>query len=292
MIAFQTFNYFLETIQNREEREAMLYTEKKILAYNGLIEGENLLIKDIPIGEKEFIHTAIIGDQAKPPLLLVHGFLGTLVYYSKLFPGLSKHFCIYTIDCPGAGLSSRSKFTPKTNEEAVSFFIEKIEKLKKALKLQRFYLAGHSMGAYCSFFYSIRNPGDVICLFLLSPAGFREVDHEHPFVQSRKNPKTWREKFGIELDSFLSKRHLNYRDFLGFLGPVSRDVIRGISMEAFSLESGEELDMMTEYSYHLSRMKTCWDKAVHLIFKDGPFSTNPIIKHVELLQTKCYIYFG
>lgn len=291
MIAFHIYSYLFDTIRNRQEKTIIALTEKEILAHHGMKEGENLILKDVFIGEDEFIHTAIIGDLRKPPLLFVHGFLGTLVYYSNLYMGLSQHFCVYSIDCPGAGLSSRVHFSPKTNEEAVAYFVDRIEKFKKTIGLDKFYLAGHSMGAYCSFFYTIKNPEDVKCLFMLSPAGFREVDYDHPFVQNLNNPKTFKEKMQKELDDFLHNRQLNYRDFLGFLGPVSRDIIREISKKAFKIKD-EELEMMTEYSYHLSRMKTCWDKAVHLIFKDGPYSRNPMIKHIERLKHKCFIYFG
>lgn len=292
MIAFHFFNYFLDTVTKREEKDILAFTEKRLLELQGLYEGKNLVLKDFPIGKDEFVHTAIIGDPSKPPLLFLHGFLGTLVYYCKLFYDLSKEFCIYTFDFPGAGLSSRNNFWPQSNSEVLDYFMDQMGKIKKALGLTKFYLAGHSMGAYLSYYYCLKNPEDVICFFMLSPAGFRDVDPDHPFVKSLKHPQSLKVRLVNNLHFFLHRRNLNYRDFLSFLGPVGRQIIRTVSRNYLRIPDGEELELMIEYTYHVSRLKTCWDKSVHLIFKDGPYSPNPMINHIQNFKNKCFIYFG
>ena len=55
--------------------------------------------------------TILVGDQAKPPLLLVHGFGGSGSLFYKVLRGLSESFYLIVIDLIGMGSSSRPVWT-------------------------------------------------------------------------------------------------------------------------------------------------------------------------------------
>lgn len=106
---------------------------------------------------------------------------------------LVSHFNLLIVDLPGMALNSRNKFIEefKSIEDYKAYFIRTLHSLFGILKLSKFHLAGHSIGAYISAFYFDVHPEQVIKLYLLSPAGFNKFNE-----QTQKDFQNWLDKQG------------------------------------------------------------------------------------------------
>jgi len=81
---------------------------------------------------------------------------------------------VYALDWRGFGRSPRGgehAFNARTLEETHSYFIDSLEKWRKAQGLERMALMGHSMGGYLVSHYALAYPERVSRLFLISPVG-------------------------------------------------------------------------------------------------------------------------
>ena len=74
-------------------------------------------------------------------LVLIHGFLGNNTLWTYQIKEFQKYFRVIAIDLPGYGKSSEAK---PLND--IKKFSKAVEKLLHALKINNFYLMGHSMG--------------------------------------------------------------------------------------------------------------------------------------------------
>mmetsp|Transcript_19918 Transcript_19918/g.30673 ORF Transcript_19918/g.30673 Transcript_19918/m.30673 type:complete len:190 (-) Transcript_19918:567-1136(-) len=125
------------------------------------------------------MHTVCVGDSSLPPLVLVHGYGGSAAQFFKVMKKLASKFYVIAIDLIGFGASSRPDdydHTTITAEESVEYFVGYIERWRKAMELDLFYLAGHSFGGYIVGLYASKYPQHIKKLLLLSPIGVRKMD--------------------------------------------------------------------------------------------------------------------
>ncbi len=133
----------------------------------------------IQIGDQEYsintIETTNEEDPAAPfskfPLVLVHGLGGGLGIFVKNIDSLASRYKVYAFDSLGCGKSSRPRF-PSAAESAEDFFVESIEAWRKAMKLEKIVLLGHSFGGYQVAAYALRYPERIKHLILADPWGF------------------------------------------------------------------------------------------------------------------------
>ena len=97
------------------------------------------------------------------PVILIHGFTGSMWHWEYQQEALSKHFRVITLDLLGSGLSDKPEdgYTPT---ELVEFF----RKFMDALNIQRAALAGNSMGAGLAIGMALTYPERVDRLILIS----------------------------------------------------------------------------------------------------------------------------
>lgn len=105
----------------------------------------------------------LIGGEG-PPLLLIHGFLGSAENFEAWFDEVSRHRTIIVPDLPGFGDTQalRSRHTCAALARAVQPLIDE-------LGLQRFDLGGLCLGAGVAFEIAARNQGRVDRLVLHTP---------------------------------------------------------------------------------------------------------------------------
>ncbi|CCH42227.1 hypothetical protein BN7_1771 [Wickerhamomyces ciferrii] len=141
-------------------------------------------IENVDIGNNQHIHEFNIRNIQDESLkddhvVLVHGYGAALGFFYKNFDSLTeKHgMNLHALDLLGYGLSSRPKL-PKFNEISLkdvetveNFFINSIESWRKAKKIDKFKLIGHSFGGYLSAVYALKYPEHVSKLILISPVG-------------------------------------------------------------------------------------------------------------------------
>lgn len=108
----------------------------------------------------------IDGEGDKTPLLLLHGGPGSSSLYLEPLKELSKDRPVIFIDQLGCGRSTR---ITDTTLMTIEKNVEQLEQVRKALKLDRFYLYGHSWGTMLGMDYYLKYPKGIQGLIFSSP---------------------------------------------------------------------------------------------------------------------------
>jgi pimeloyl-ACP methyl ester carboxylesterase len=123
---------------------------------------------------------AHVRDQGNPdgiPLVLIHGSNGSLHEWEGWARELGKQARLISVDLPGHGLTgawARDEYT-------VEAYADFIEVLVDALNLDRFVLAGHSLGGAVAWTFAATRPDRVSQLILVDSAGYPRDGGEAPW---------------------------------------------------------------------------------------------------------------
>lgn len=113
------------------------------------------------------------GNPAGVPVVLVHGSLGSLHVWEGWTQELAARARLISMDLPGHGLTGP---WPR-DEYTVEAYADFLETLVDALNLNRFVLAGHSLGGAVAWTFASTRPDRVTQLVLIDSAGYpRSVD--------------------------------------------------------------------------------------------------------------------
>ncbi len=108
---------------------------------------------------------------------MVHGMGGAIPAFYKNYPDLARGRCVFGIDMPGFGLSTRIDF-PTDPEQCKEKMVEMIDQWRQEMKIDKMILLGHSFGGYISSQYALRYPQHVHHLVLLEPWGVFSADDD------------------------------------------------------------------------------------------------------------------
>ena len=103
-------------------------------------------------------------------VLLLHGFGASGDSWNRCAASLTRKYRVIAPDLPGWGASTRLEHA----SYGYPAQLERIHRLTEELKLDRFHLAGHSMGGFLAAAYAARFPAKVITLGLIAPHGMAE----------------------------------------------------------------------------------------------------------------------
>ncbi len=103
-----------------------------------------------------------------PPLLLLHGWGGSLRSFAPLMPALTRAFSVCAFDFPGFGLSALPADTWSV-DDYVSF----VRHLMQRLQIGRAHVLGHSHGGRVGIALAAQAPETVDRLVLVDAAGIR-----------------------------------------------------------------------------------------------------------------------
>lgn len=101
-------------------------------------------------------------------IILIHGFGASLDTWDGWAKELSKQYRVIRFDLPPFGFTGPVQKAPMNAVEYVKF----LESFTKALGLERFVLAGNSLGGYVSWNYAVAHPEQVEQLVLVDAAGY------------------------------------------------------------------------------------------------------------------------
>ena len=134
-----------------------------------------VLIARYANGQSKFIEVAgaqaHVRDEGKAdamPLLLIHGSLGSLQMWDGWVAELKDRYRLIRVDLPGHGLTGdwpRGDFT-------VEAYADFIEVLADTLHLDRFAVAGHSLGGAVAWTFAATRPERVSPLILVDAAAY------------------------------------------------------------------------------------------------------------------------
>ena len=114
---------------------------------------------------------AHVRDEGNPdgmPIVLIHGSLGSLHVWEGWVAALKDRARLISVDLPGHGLTGR---WPR-DEYTIEAYADFIEVLVDILHLDRFALAGHSMGGAVAWSFAATRPDRVSHLILVDSAGY------------------------------------------------------------------------------------------------------------------------
>ena len=113
-------------------------------------------------------HVVTCGPQDAPPMVLLHGYFGTLTMWSPNIADFSKDHRVYVIDVMGQS----SKSVPDLGEPIrdAGDFSTWLSETLNGLNLERIYLVGLSFGGWLALNFTISASERVQKLALLSPA--------------------------------------------------------------------------------------------------------------------------
>lgn len=109
-------------------------------------------------------------DQGKadgPPIVMVHGFAANLDAWEPWVARLGRDDRIITLDLPAHGLT----LVPRGYRVSTAGQVEVVDQLTRALGVDRFVLAGNSMGGGVAWTYALAHPDHVRALVLVDSVG-------------------------------------------------------------------------------------------------------------------------
>ncbi|KAG6582815.1 putative serine protease family S33 [Phytophthora cinnamomi] len=196
-------------------------------------------------------------------MVLVHGYGAGNAFWAANLRDLATAFDVYVVEWKGIGRSLRPKFKPKSSAEADEFFVESLEEWRKELKLDKFILCGHSMGALYGTYYASKYASSLEHVILVSPAGVHASSLTHSEL-----PLGRRIAYALHLTPMSAARGM------GPLGPrlVHWMVKKRVSWTPPSnaIRMGElDFELFAKYCYHNWALKASGDIAVHTHLHPG-----------------------
>jgi pimeloyl-ACP methyl ester carboxylesterase len=107
------------------------------------------------------------GGDGGLPVVFLHSFGGDSSHWASQLDHLRHHRRALAIDLRGHGKSAR----PKDGDYSVGAYVRDLEVVVEALKLQRFVLVGHSLGAAVANAYAGKHPRRVAGVVLVGAGG-------------------------------------------------------------------------------------------------------------------------
>ncbi|MBD2435220.1 alpha/beta fold hydrolase [Nostoc sp. FACHB-110] len=114
------------------------------------------------------------------PVLLLHGAWNDSSQWSLVMEKLAKNFHCFAPDLLGFGESDKPKI-----HHSVDLHVECIAELLQALRLEKVYIIGHSLGGWIAASYALKYPEQVEGLVLLAPEGVKIEQQEKRWQQMR-----------------------------------------------------------------------------------------------------------
>ncbi len=124
---------------------------------------------DLPSGVR--MHYRDEGQQGGPTLLLVHGFSASLHTWEAWVSDLGDSFRVVSLDLPGHGLTR----APAGYEPTIEGYRDIVAEFARSQNLERFTLAGSSMGGNIAWQYALAHPEQLDALILVDASGWEET---------------------------------------------------------------------------------------------------------------------
>ncbi len=123
-----------------------------------------LIEKTVQVGDHKIVY---LEGGTGETVLLVHGFGGDKDNWTRFAQQLAGKYRIIAPDLPGFGDSTRLE----SAEYDIDTQTVRLQNFAKALNLDKFHIAGNSMGGWISANYAVKYPKDLFTLTLMNAAG-------------------------------------------------------------------------------------------------------------------------
>mmetsp|Transcript_35155 Transcript_35155/g.85150 ORF Transcript_35155/g.85150 Transcript_35155/m.85150 type:complete len:313 (+) Transcript_35155:148-1086(+) len=158
------------------------------------------------------------------PIVILHGYMNGALYFYRNVVSLSNHFhTVYSVDTLGMGLSSRKpgllKKVGRSVQATEKFFVEALEAWRKANGIEKFILAGHSIGGYLGVPYAEQYPERVAHLLLLTPVGLTRENGDE--IKEMLNSMSWTQRQTASIIRYLFDCGVTPASFFAILATIS-----------------------------------------------------------------------
>ncbi len=137
-------------------------------------EKAGLFLKTIEVEGKTISLLESERGENKPIIVLVHGFAANKENWLRFAAYLTDTYHVVAMDLPGHGDSVKDFSLQYGYIDQVGY----VNEILTHLKIDKFYMAGNSMGGAISALYAVAYPEQVQSLFLIDPAGVFFYDCE------------------------------------------------------------------------------------------------------------------
>ena len=135
------------------------------------------------------------GGHGGMPVIFLHSFGGNSSHWASQLDHLRHHRRALAVDLRGHGKSAK----PKDRDYSVDAFVRDLEAVTKELKLQRFVLVGHSLGAAVANAYAAKHPRQVAGVVLVGAGG------KMPAEQSQKVMASLDANYNQAMEQFMER---------------------------------------------------------------------------------------
>ncbi len=119
----------------------------------------------------------------------IPGFNGSLFNFERLVPYLSEDYRLVSLDLPAFGLTGAIP----SGEYSTERFMKTINQLVDSLNIDKFSIAGNSMGGGVSWRYTLEHPEQINSLILIASSSVRvEGEKEAEPDEDESSPLAWR----------------------------------------------------------------------------------------------------
>ncbi|KAJ3074114.1 hypothetical protein HDU98_012052 [Podochytrium sp. JEL0797] len=207
-------------------------------------------------------------DPTRKTIVLTHGFGSGLGFFYTNYDHLSslvdvskKPVQIVAIDWLGSAGSSRPRFTKRSNctnkpdnndaliEDAEAYFVDSFEEWRESVGLEKFALAGHSLGGYLSSVYALKYPERLSSLTLISPFGLLP----HPPESLAVTPELSKElPLAQRMFLYAWRNNVTPQWVLRGLGPYGPKMASRVVSRRFPTMDEFDQRLVADYVYHLN----------------------------------------
>ncbi len=116
-----------------------------------------------------------------PPLFILHGLYGSSDNWVTIARSLANDFTVYLPDQRNHGQS------PHSNKHDYDLMSQDFFELTSELKINKFFLVGHSMGGKVAVSFAMKWPEKINSLTIIDISPFRSADPESKFYKEHKH---------------------------------------------------------------------------------------------------------
>ncbi len=130
------------------------------------------------------VHYTDEGPREAQVVVLVHGFAASLHTWDAWMPPLTDRYRVIRLDLPGHGLTRNASAADLT----ITGFGDAITAVTDQLDVERFAIAGSSMGGFAAWQYTLDQGERVEALILVDAAGWRDEGDAPTPLRSALSP--------------------------------------------------------------------------------------------------------
>ncbi len=120
------------------------------------------------------IHYRVEGQQTGPTLVLIHGFSASVQTWEPWVARLGEDYRIVSLDLPGHGLTR----APAGYQASIEGYRDIVHQFLESQNIDRFALAGSSMGGNVAWEYALAHPEQLDALILVDASGWEDTSAE------------------------------------------------------------------------------------------------------------------